>query len=233
MNVIYKDENTLITQSLKKGKSPENLHDIVVKFYDRISSRIDWIIDSNQLNIACTKGCCYCCYLRVEVRAYEVFAISRYIHEKRSDAEINLLKDRLHRTVDAISGLTREEHFAKNIECSLLVDGECSVYAVRPALCHKHHSLNDEQCRRSFENPGDTSIPPVGHPLIIQSTRAAILGFKDALDKVGLDSTLYELNSALLVALEHPEYGKKWRKGKKAFPRSAEARQQLPRHAAL
>ena len=79
----------------------------------------------------------------------------------------------------------------------------------------------------SFENPSDVSIPPVGHPLIIQSTRAAILGFRDALDKVGLDSNLYELNSALLVALEHPEFGKKWRKGKKAFPRSAEAKPKL------
>lgn len=227
MNVVYKDENTSITQSLKKGRSPENIHDTVVKFYDRISSRIDKIVTNNQLDIACKKGCCYCCYLRVEVRAYEVFTISRFIHQKRSDVEIKQLIDRLRSTADAISGLTREEHFARNVECSLLLDGECSVYAVRPALCHKHHSLSEQQCQRSFENPSDVSIPPVGHPLIIQSTRAAILGFRDALDKVGLDSNLYELNSALLVALEHPEFGKKWRKGKKAFPRSAEAKPKL------
>ncbi len=227
MNVIYKDENTSIIQYLKRSKSPENIHDTVVKFYDRISNRIDRIVIDNQLNIACKKGCCYCCYLRVEARAHEVFTISRFIHEKRSDVEIEQLIDRLRGTAAAIGGLNREEHFARNIECSLLMDGECSVYTVRPAMCHKHHSLNEEQCRRSFENPSDVSIPPVGHPLIIQSTRAAILGFRDALDKVGLDSNLYELNSALLVALEHPEYGKKWRKGKKAFPRSAEAKPRL------
>jgi len=227
MNVVYKEENASLIQSLNKNRSPENIHETVVKFYDRISSRINRIVTDNQLNIACERGCCYCCYLRVEVRAHEVFTIARFIHEKRSEQEMEILTNKLRSTVNAIGGLTREEHFARNIECSLLLDGECSVYSVRPSLCHKHHSMDADRCRHSFQNPSDVSIPPVGHPLVIQSTRAAISGFRDALDKVGLDSTLYELNASLLAALDHPKYGKKWRKGKKAFPRSAEAQPRL------
>ena len=101
MNVIYKDEYTSIIQSLKRSKSPENINDTVVKFYDRISGRIDAIVTNKQLNLACKKGCCYCCYLRVEVRAHEVFTISRFIHQKRSVIETKQLIDRLRSTVNA------------------------------------------------------------------------------------------------------------------------------------
>lgn len=227
MNAVYKDENAFIVQSLKKSRSPENINDTVIKFYDRLSHRINRIILENHLSMACMKGCSYCCYLRVEVRAHEVFAIAKLIREKFTEQEIDRLRSRLQKTVAAISGLTREEHFARNIECALLVNGECSVYSLRPSLCRKHHSLDADQCRNSYEKPSDMNAPPVGHQLIIKSTRSAVFAFRDALDKVGYDSTLYELNSALLAALEHPEYRKKWRKGKKAFPRSAEAKARL------
>jgi Fe-S-cluster containining protein len=223
MDAIYREERSEITQSLKSSKSPDNVNSVVIKFYERLSGRLSDIITENNLPIACHKGCNYCCNLRVEVRAHEVFTIARFIQKTFTQDETRLLVDRLQETVEAITGLTREEHFAKNIECALLLEGACSVYDVRPSMCRKHHSIDVEQCKRSFETPHDLAIPPVGHQLLIQATRTAVLGFRDGMEKAGFDSTLYELNSAALAALKNPECGKKWRKGKKAFPKYAEA----------
>ena len=223
MDAIYKRERSEIAQSLKMSKSADNVNSVVVGFYERLSGRLNDIIRENDLPIACLIGCNYCCYLRVEVRAHEVFTIARFIEKMFTEDQKRLLIDRLSNTVDTIRGLSREEHFAKNVECALLKQGECSVYEVRPSMCRKHHSIDVVQCRRTFENPHDSAIPPVGHQLLIQATRTAVLGFRDGMEKAGLDSTLYELNSAVLAALEDPECGKKWRKGKKAFPKYAEA----------
>ncbi len=223
MDAIYREERSEITQSLKSSKSPDNVNSVVIKFYGRLSGRLSDIIRENELPIACHKGCNYCCNLRVEARAHEVFTITRYVQKTFNEKERRSLLDRLRETVESITGLSREEHFAKNIECALLVEGECSVYEVRPSMCRKHHSVDVEQCRLTFENPHDLAIPPVGHQLLIQATRTAVLGFRDGMEKAGLDSTLYELNSAVLAALQNRECGKKWRKGKKAFPKYAEA----------
>lgn len=109
----------------------------------------------------CTKGCSHCCYMAVEVSAFEADMISRYLGRKKA-TEGQVV------TVDNIADAKREQDASvakyTGVRCSLLgQDGKCTVYPVRPIACRTHHNLGvDETNCIIVSTPGE-ELPTTPH----------------------------------------------------------------------
>ncbi len=76
--------------------------------------------------LACAKGCSNCCRTHNDIPIYplEIIGITWYVTEK--------IKGDLRETLK-----TQLERFKKGSSCPFLVEGSCSVHAVRPMACRQ------------------------------------------------------------------------------------------------
>lgn len=96
----------------------------------------------------CSSGCSHCCYQAVAVNTREARIIADYIGrapKKIDDSYETYL----------LNNAFQEKY--KRTACTFLVDGRCSIYAVRPVVCRIHHSIED-----SPENCDTIKTAPVG-----------------------------------------------------------------------
>ncbi len=167
----------------------------------------------------CGSGCHFCCrFSTVDIMPMEAVVIAEYLQDHCSAAERDALKSRLEKIV----ALRKEASPAKaaqlRLGCGLLGDdGLCSVYSVRPLICAGVFSASRDVCEAIFENRdlGHDS-PPFDNP-----ARAWAMGvsggLQRALSESGLDGNLYELNSAVLCALNTPGAAELWGRGVDVF----------------
>lgn len=153
--------------------------------------------------VECTKGCNFCCHGVVSVSAPEVLRLVRLI-EAGTDRQAVLARAQA-RTRSSI-----EAAMSLRDPCPLLVAGDCSVYADRPMGCRQFVSTSLAGCREAFE-AGRGNLPFVpaaaNAGLIV---RSLLMG---AAASLGLKSDIYELSSALAVALAEPDIERRWLAG--------------------
>jgi hypothetical protein len=104
--------------------------------------------------IACKAGCSYCCSWRVEVVPHEAIALFRYLKSQIPSEQAEAITEKVLANANKIASMSEQAHKATNIQCAFLVNGQCSAYNARPMACAWHHSLDVDECRRDFENPG-------------------------------------------------------------------------------
>jgi len=184
-------------------------------------NRLDQVIASSMAltdtRTDCREGCDYCCYYKVALTAGELFLIGQQMQKHFSAPQLEQTLAAARTNVETTRTMTTQEQLASNIKCPLLVDGACSVYEVRPAMCRKHHSMNVELCRRSFEQPLDSTIPNPEQPMISGYALAAIAGAREGMAQAGLDAQRYDLNRGLVELFSDNKAEKRWKKGKRAF----------------
>lgn len=168
-------------------------------------------------SIACKEGCWYCCYLKVEVRAEEVFQIVEVVRTKFRPAQQQRLQDQAAENAKTLQGLSREQQLTANLKCPLLEDGKCSVYAVRPARCRTLHAKDAAGCKKGWEEPDNLSIPHTLVPELLYAAEAHLQGSRQAFVEAGFDSRVYELNAALAMALKDSTAKRRYEKHKRAF----------------
>jgi len=167
--------------------------------------------------LACKAGCSYCCHYKVDARAEEVFQIVDYVRTKFSaPRQLQLLEDVARNAAD-LRGKTREEQLSANLACPLLDDGQCSVYAVRPARCRTFHATDVAGCKQSFDEPDNLAIPHSLVPGLLHTGEAHLKGLRQAFNDAGYDGNTYELNAALAAALRDGTPKRRFEKRKKAF----------------
>jgi Fe-S-cluster containining protein len=188
-----------------------------VHMYGRLAELQRDVIAREHVAVACTRGCSYCCHLRVEIRPHEAFVLAQHVQTKlTADARERVLA-KLNENLARISVLTPEQHIRAGIPCALLVDGVCSVYEARPAACRKYYSISLPVCRNAFN---DTAAPLTGEiedEQVRLAGNAVALGYAKGLEDAGYDATLYELHFALKRSLDDARAEKRYRSGKKAF----------------
>jgi Fe-S-cluster containining protein len=73
------------------------------------------------------EGLRFCCHLRVTATVLEVIRIAVAIGADRGTAVLS--------RADEVAGLGNRQRLARKVPCSLLIDGACSVYEIRPVTC--------------------------------------------------------------------------------------------------
>jgi Fe-S-cluster containining protein len=170
---------------------------------------------SNQ-QIACRKGCSFCCYIKVTVKAHEVFSIIEYLKTHCSKTELEQILIEAKRNSDHISKISAEEQLLTNIKCPLLIDGICTVYPVRPFACRSYHSTNLNNCKDMYEHP-TLDEPSAEIKGIKIGLVAAVHGISEAFNKCGYDTRTYDLTHTLVEGLENSKIFKRWKNKKSAF----------------
>jgi Fe-S-cluster containining protein len=166
--------------------------------------------ESARGQIACASGCSFCCYQPVRVSPVEAFFLARHIGER---------PDTMTAVRDAAALLSDRSADAPKvawIRCPLLGQaGDCSVYAARPLGCHTHVSVDVNDCKNSYPQPGNAVVrEPVLYNDVRNSCRMIL---QASLRLNGLSDTHYELNAALHIAMDTENAEKRWLRGENIF----------------
>jgi hypothetical protein len=200
-----------------RPKDAAELRALTVRMYGRLGALQQDVIARHDVNVACRRGCSYCCHLRVEIRPHEAFVLADFIRSRFDAAQCAIILSRLEENLARIAPLTAEQHVRAGIPCALLKDGACSMYDGRPAACRKYYSVSIETCRSAFWDTAAPLTGPIEDDRVRLSGNAVALGFAKGREEAGLDATLYELHFALRHALSSPRAEKRYRDGKRPF----------------
>ena len=160
--------------------------------------------------IACKKGCFFCCHVNVEVSILEAIAVAA---EARKDpAKVaNVLA-----TAPAIAGLGAKDRIGARVLCPLLKDGACSVYEARPRACRAFTSFSARRCEEELLKGGGTEkFLNFGWPRILSA--AASHGVQQACAHDGLQSFTVELTAGTATVLGDPSAVGRWLAGEQVF----------------
>jgi uncharacterized protein len=157
--------------------------------------------------LACGAGCSFCCWLTIDVRAHEVFVLVRQLRAERSAEELGVLHEAAFRRTQA----------RRTQPCPLLAEGRCSVYAVRPAACRRHHSRSVASCEAVHRN--EPIAEASDYAFLTEIGRFTATGTHNALLGAGYDGYSYNLDAALAEA----QCEVRWLAKQKAFSREAES----------
>jgi Fe-S-cluster containining protein len=182
---------------------------------DALTALGDAGLDRSNARTACSKGCSYCCHMRVVATAPEVLRIAVFVEQTFSVEERAALTRRVAATDEQARGMSDEAWGKARLPCPLLVAGECSVYPVRPLDCRAYNSCSVAACRAAFDSYADWDVPvDIEHQSFYKSLQAGLL---QALAGSGRASVLLELTAALRLLLEDPYAVARWCVGENAF----------------
>jgi hypothetical protein len=222
--VTYDDE---ARAAFVAARDPARLATAVVKFHRAVDAVVAATVEGHALRLACTRGCSYCCHLRLEVQPHEAFAIAAWLRRHFTPAQIEGVVERLRDNVARTEAIGTEGRKRTNIACALLgPDGTCSAYEARPAQCRRYHSLRVESCAEFHANPANETLESPLHPALAHNAAVIITQAQHAVRAAGLDAENVDFNLALLAALENPKAWRRWKDGKKPF---ASGRASVPR----
>jgi hypothetical protein len=161
---------------------------------------------------ACQKNCPSCCTLRVTGTAPEILLLARYVRlidATPSGKALNLPK-RIAQANRASKGLDERQRMALRRPCPLILRGVCIIHPVRPLACRGHASFDRKACAgaaagRNVEVP--ISEPHLNLRGLVQNA------LQSALRAAGLAWGLYEMNHALVLALDRQDRGAAWAQG--------------------
>jgi Fe-S-cluster containining protein len=188
-----------------------------LRMYGRLAAFQGDTIAQGQVELACKRGCSYCCHMRVEIRPHDAFVLSEHVQTKLKPEQRARAIARLEENLKRIAPLTPDQHMRAGIPCALLEEGICSVYEARPATCRKYYSVSVEICRSAFDDPSAPLTGEIEHEQVRMAGNAVALGYAKGLEDAGYNINTYELHYALHRALTNPKAETRYRKGKRPF----------------
>lgn len=171
--------------------------------------------------IACAKGCAYCCKVKITASVPEVLRLALWLKENKTEQELAALRKRLAAYNSELAALKASGLPRPPMNCAVLVDNACSAYPGRPVACRAANSVDVGACAQACENWRDESltIPYVGQPIF--AGKEMVKGIKMALEQRGISSPTVELSIALEIALDDPEAGERFLAGEPIFEPAA------------
>jgi Fe-S-cluster containining protein len=212
-----KDWGAESRQVFANARDPEKLTAAVITFHKRVDEVLAVSIRNHAVQVACSRGCSYCCNLRVEVQPYEAFRLAAWLRRHFDAPRLESVIQRLRANVERTRALGKEARKRTNIPCALLGDdGACGAYDARPGQCRRYHSTNVDPCI-AFHDTHDDTMDSQMHDAVAHNADVIITQARHAVRDAGLDDASEDMNVALLEALENPKAWRRWRDGKKAF----------------
>ena len=149
----------------------------------------------------------------IGVTAPEVLEIADHIQRNLSRGDKTRIRRRAQRNLSRFAKSNSADFDANQTPCPLQgINGICLAYPARPLRCRPFHaaeSWRERGLKQSIDAEHDRDEQIV--------EQGAESGVTEALISAGRDGNIYELNSALVVALETPNAAERWAKGEEIF----------------
>ena len=166
--------------------------------------------ESARAKIACASGCAFCCYQPVKVSAPEAFFLARAVAENPE------LEAGVREAVARLDGRRADAPGVAWLRCPLLDPANnCTTYAARPFACQAYVSVDVNDCKRAYPQPGDGVVR---EPVLYQDLRSSCrMILQASLRLSGLPDAQYEMNAALCAVLDTENAEKRWLRGENIF----------------
>jgi Fe-S-cluster containining protein len=200
------------------ARDPAKLAAAVITLHRRVDEVLATTLSGHGVQVACARGCAYCCSLRVQVQPYEAFTLAAWLRRHFDAARLAQVLERLRANVKRSGELGEEGRKRANLACALLgPNGACTAYEARPSQCRRYHSTDVQPCKAFNADPGDDRIESAMDERVAHNADVIITQGRHAVRGEGLDDASVDMNLALLEALDNPGSWRRWRGGKKAF----------------
>jgi uncharacterized protein len=180
-----------------------------IRFVAELGRAVDKVVQSRAeagLKTDCHAGCSHCCSLPVQALPAEVFAVAQAV-QQREAAERQQLLQRLQQHAQRTANGT---HIDRTLPCPFLQQQRCSIYAVRPAVCRKAHSLDVRACEQhAAQIPQDLDL--------VLRAEALTAGVTEAYQAHALPSRGHAFAPAVWLALQDDSAQPRWLAGEAVF----------------
>lgn len=192
------------------------LGQFLMGFYELEIERLP--ADDPTHEVACKKGCHWCCWTRVEAMPGEAEWIADEI-AGWPETERKEMLAKLRENAARVHGLSDTRQWQLRRACAFLDrdTGACRIYERRPLGCRSYMSLSLGACKRDWRDrlgkrkSTPASIPQPANPMFLRAllciTAFAVLHDKDpqalAEEDFQATSPAWELQGAVLSALEN------------------------------
>jgi hypothetical protein len=209
--------HNIVVDGFLQEISPHAITRISENIYAQMESLQAEVLRLRKPEIACARGCAWCCTSYVSVTTLEVIYLTAYIQAHFSPEEIETLKERTAQAAERRRGLDSNAQEALRLFCPLLKENACSVYTARPLMCRGWTSRDANICRKNVEQPGETPIPVPFFKLFKEIAASVRVGVQSGIDQTPLQNDDLELVSALNMALNAPDIAERWLEGEQVF----------------
>ena len=216
-----------LSEGIEEPLKPEGLIDLV----NQAIHLSNWLLEEIEErhipdfeDIACKKGCSWCCYKQVGVSPLEVFLIAEHLKNKEIKVSLEDIKSRLTALDQITNGLPSEARLSAQLPCAFLVEDSCSIYEVRPLACRGGNSIDADLCRRHVEDMENVQKEEEleGRPYWIHAVPFHVMrvlreGLTTGMKKWDLGQEKLELTAATRIALQEKDALENWIAGKDIF----------------
>jgi Fe-S-cluster containining protein len=200
-------------RSCKPGERLAGMAAAVHKLADEVWANVRGDVESARTRpqIACAKGCAACCNQLVAVAPVEAAAIAQYVARNFTDEQDEALVARLRALDTQARGKTALERAHLRQPCAFLIEGRCSIYAVRPLRCRGVHSRDAGYCGWAAAHPDEAAAERKSRdgagPFVVAPAKimdAALTGLARACRTLSIEAESLELTAAARIALAVP-----------------------------
>lgn len=170
--------------------------------------------DLKKIDVACHKGCGFCCTSRVIVSAPEIFRVAHWLGANATVPGAPVQMSAVLAEAARRAGLPLDQRINLREPCPVLVDGACGVYEVRPISCRAVHSLSSQACRVAMVD--DAAEMPLVIPTFSKGDTARSL-LLAAVSAAGLSDHGIEYTGGLEAAIKTPDAEARWLAGDNIF----------------
>lgn len=131
-----------------------------------------------QGKVECRRGCDFCCHRIVVAGVFEAVAIAEHVRVGFTQDQKDALKIRAEKyAADSLPFRDGRALMARPT-CPFLIDGECSIYSVRPVACRGWNSYSAHACQARLRQPsplipqGDSRQTGIAQSLLTTCGRA-------------------------------------------------------------
>jgi Fe-S-cluster containining protein len=204
--VFYSDGFQLAQSAIEKGFSNDSLFSAIESLYAAIDGLNDSVISlasRQNMEVACFKGCHWCCHQAVFANSYELHFLSEEIKKKFSSEELFRIIERTEAKFALTSKLNEEEVLKYKAPCPLLADGACTIYHARPMACRIYLSTKLETCLEFYNHPDNETNFPALIDFPLRAGQMINEGFCAALKEFGIETAEFKLEDGLRIALKN------------------------------
>lgn len=206
--IFYSDGYKLAQNAIDKGLTNKTLFEAIEQLYNSIDGLNDSILalaKRQNINVACFRGCHWCCHQAVFANSYELHYLSEKIKEKFTVQEVTGIIAKTTEKHNKTSSLIEEEVLRYKSPCPLLADGACSIYAARPMACRIYLSTKLESCLEFYHHPENEDNFPALIDFPLKAGRMLNEGFRAALKEHGIETTEFRLEEGLYITLRNQQ----------------------------